>query len=139
MTLLVGGLLAVAVAYLLTGVGVATAVAPWALAAGTTAVLAGLAHLAIPRRGSGASVLRLAVTLSLTSVLAGFLLPLLLPEVTATTPLWLGLPRPTAWLVLLTFVVPLIVLPVAYAVAFPREVLRPEERGVGADGEARPT
>lgn len=138
MTLLVGGLLAVAVAYLLTWGGVATAIAPWALAAGTTAVLAGLAHLAIPRRVPTTSILRMAVALSVTSVLGGFLLALARPEVTTETPIWFGLPRPTAWLVLLVFVVPLVVLPVAYAVAFPREVLRPEERAIGAADAERP-
>lgn len=131
LALLTGGLLAVAVAYLLTGVGVATA-APWILAVGTVAVVAGLAVLGLPRRGPRPTVLLGAVVVVVVSVLAGFLVPLALPMETATA-LRAGLPRPTAWLVGLVYLVPLVVLPVAYAVAFPREVLRPDERSTAPD------
>jgi predicted lysophospholipase L1 biosynthesis ABC-type transport system permease subunit len=132
LALLTGGLLAVAVAYLLTGVGVATAAGPWVLAVGTVAVVAGLAVLGLPRRRARPTVLLGAVVVVVVSVLAGFLVPLALPMETAAA-LRAGLPCPTAWLVGLVYLVPLVVLPVAYAVAFPHEVLRPDEGGTGPD------
>jgi len=132
LALLTGGLLAVAVAYLLTGVGVATAAGPWVLAVGTVAVVAGLAVLGLPRRRARPTVLLGAVVVVVVSVLAGFLVPLALPMETAAA-LRAGLPRPTAWLVGLVYLVPLVVLPVAYAVAFPHEVLRPDDGGTGPD------
>ncbi len=57
------------------------------------------------------------------SVALGFLVPLALPAPGAGDPLLLGLPRPTAILLLLVHAVPLVLLPAAYAAAFEREVL----------------
>jgi len=117
------GTLSVAFAYgaMLLGLGVSAA--PWWLASGTTGVLAGLASLGAARHGRRTPVLAAAIAASFVSVAAGFLIPLAMPAPDATTPLLLGLPRPTAILMLLVHAVPLVLLPVAYGVAFEREVL----------------
>jgi len=135
LALLTGGLLAVALAYVVTLLGVADAAAPVALALGTVAVLAGLGLLGATRRGRPTPILLGAIGGTAASVLAGFLLPLVMPPPPADAPLLFGLPRPTALLVGLVFLVPLVVLPVAYALAFPREVWRPEDADGG--GPAR--
>ena len=131
LVLLTGGLLAVALAYVVTLVGVAAAAAPVALALGTVAVLTGLGLLGAAHHGRRTPILLWAIGGTAASVLAGFLLPLVLPSPAADAPLLFGLPRPTALLVGLVFVVPLVVLPIAYALAFPHEVWHPED----ADGE----
>lgn len=123
LTLLLLGLLAVVLAYSFVLLGVAAATAPWWLASGTTAVLAGIAILGAARRGRPTSLLSAAIALSFVSVLVGLLVPLALPAPDAATPLLLGLPRPTAILLLLVGLVPLVLLPLAYAAAFEREVL----------------
>ena len=126
-TLLLVGLLAVGAAYGSVLLGVAATAAPWWLASGTTAVLAGIAVLGAARRGRPTPVLTAAVVLSFVSVLVGLLLPLVLPAPHATSPLMLGLPRPTAILLLLVGLLPLLLLPLAYGYAFDREVLSDDD------------
>ncbi len=123
LSLLVVGLLAVAASYAATAAGVAAAVAPFWLALGSTAVLAGLAVLGAARGGRATPRLHAAAAVAFASVALGLVLPLASPPPDAATPLLLGLPRPTALLLLLVGLVPLVVLPVAYASAFDREVL----------------
>lgn len=122
-TLLLVGLLAVGAAYAFVLLGFAAAAAPWWLASGTTAVLAGVAVLGAARRARTTPVLTATVVASFASVLAGLLVPLALAAPDATGPLLLGLPRPTAILLLLVGLVPLVLMPLAYAFAFEREVL----------------
>lgn len=117
------GALGVAIAYSAVLVGVGVTAAPWWLASGTTAVLAGLASLGAARHGRRTPILAAAITTSFVSVAAGFLIPLGMAAPDATMPLLLGLPRPTAILMLLVHAVPLVLLPLAYGVAFEREVL----------------
>lgn len=123
LTLLIVGLLAVGLAYGAALLGVAAAVAPWWLATGSTATLAGLAALGAARRARSSPLLGWSIAIAFGSVAAGLLVPLALPAPSAATPLLLGLPRPTAILLLLVGLVPLVLLPLAYAVAFEREVL----------------
>ncbi len=125
--LLLSGLLAVGAAYACVLLGIAAAAAPWWLASGATAVLAGLAVLGAARRGRATPVLTATIAASFTSVLAGLLIPLALPAPDATGPLLLGLPFPTAILLLLVGLVPLVLLPIAYAYAFDREVLSDDD------------
>lgn len=117
------GTLGVAVAYGAVLIGVESTATPWWLASGTTAVLAGLASLGAARHGRRTPILAAAITTSFVSVAAGFLIPLAMPAPDATMPLLLGLPRSTAILMLLVHAVPLVLLPLAYGVAFDREVL----------------
>lgn len=127
LTLLVLGLCAVAAAYGATLLGLATPLAPWWLAAGTTASLAGLALLGAARRGRRTPTLVAATVAASASLAVGFFVPLAMPSPDAATPLLLGLPRPTTILLLGAGLVPLVLLPVAYGVAFEREVLSPED------------
>jgi hypothetical protein len=128
------GTLGVAVAYGAVLLGVGGTAAPWWLASGTTAVLAGLASLGAARHGRRTPILAVAIAASFVSVSAGFLIPLAMPAPNATTPLLLGLPRPTAILMLLVHLVPLVLLPVAYGLAFEREVLDDADLATLRDG-----
>jgi len=125
--LLVVGLLAVAAAYLVTLVGVASDIAPWWLASGTVAVFASLATLGAAHRVRPTPILKATLVISFACLAAGFFIPLLLPPPTIGPPLLFGLPRQTALLVILVYVVPLIVMPIGYGLAFDREVLPPDE------------
>lgn len=123
LSLLIVGLVAVAAAYALTLAGLSPSLAPWWLALGSTAVLAGLADLGAARRGRRTPLLTAAMRLAFVSVAAGFVVPLLMPPPAADAALLLGVPRPTAWLLLLAGLGPLLALPLAYAAAFDCEVL----------------
>ena len=125
--LLVLGLLAVSLAYgaLITGVG--GAAAPWLLALGSTSVLAGLACLGAARRAARGATLAVAIGIAFTAVGTGLLLALVLPAPTVDGPILLGLPRVTTVLLLLTGLVPLLLLPVAFALAFAEEVLTEQD------------
>lgn len=125
--LLVVGCLAVLGAYVAVIAGVAVAAAPWWLASGTTAVLAGLAAIGAARHGRRTPLLAGTILVTFMSVAAGFVLPLLMPAPDAGTPLLLGVPRPTALLALFVHGIPLLLLPIAYGVAFEREVLDDED------------
>lgn len=125
--LLALGSLAIAAAYAATIVGVATVAAPWWLATGTTAVLAGLAALGAARDGRPTLVLDAVTALASLSVLAGLLIPLALPAPDATARLFLGVPVATAVLLLLVGLVPLVALPIAYAFSFEVEVLSDDD------------
>lgn len=144
LALLATGLCAVAASYGATLLGRAASLAPWWLALGTTASLAGLALLGAARRGRRTPTLVVATAAAFVSLAAGFVVPLAMPAPDAATPLLLGLPRPTAILLLGAGLVPLVLLPIAYGVAFEREVLSPEDLaafraglGTGAGDSAR--
>lgn len=112
------GALAVAGAYVLSFFG-PSAIAPWLLAAGSTLVLSGLGLLGA---GPQAPRLRAAVLLACACTFAGFAFALGAAPPAADGPLLFGLPRVTAVMLLATGAVPLLLLPIAYAWAFPREV-----------------
>lgn len=127
LSLLVLGLLAIVAAYAAALAGVAPHAAPWWLALGSTAVLAGLAALGIARGTRATPLLARAVVLCFASVATGLAVALLMPAPAAGEPLLLGLPRPTAILLTLVGALPLVALPLAYAAAFDREVLSAED------------
>lgn len=125
--LLIAGVIAAAFAYTAVLTGVAGAAAPWLLAVGAASVLAGIACLGAARgRTPGAPrgrTLGVAIAVAFAAVVAGLLLALALPAPAADGPLLLGLPRVTAILLLLAGLVPLLLLPIVYAVAFEDEVI----------------
>ena len=121
--LLTAGLLAVAFAHAAVLAHFAEGGAPFALAVGSTATLAGIAVLGAARRGRSASPLALALAVAFLAVAMGLVAGLLLPVPTADGPLLLGLPRVTAILLLLAGALPLLLLPVAYALFFDEAVL----------------
>lgn len=97
------------------------ALAPWVLAIGATLVLTGLGLLGA---GPRAPRLAAAVLLACACTLLGFAVALTHAPHAAGGPLLFGLPRATALMLALTGGIPLILLPLAYAWAFPREVAR---------------
>jgi len=126
--LLIAGVLATAIAYAAVLTGVAGEAAPWLLALGAASTLAGIACLGAARaRTLGAAArgrtLGAAIGVAFAAVAAGLLLALAMPAPVADGPLLLGLPRVTALLLLLAGLVPLLLLPIAYAVAFDEEVI----------------
>ena len=123
MIALVVGLFGIVGAYVGVLLGLTSPLVPLAMALGTTAVLAGLAQLAIVRRGRATPRLARTVRWIYGVMACGFVAVLLLPAPVAGGPLLLGVPRATAILLLLVGALPLIVLPVAYARAFDDEVL----------------
>lgn len=94
-------------------------------------VLTGLGLL-----GAGARSPRLsaAVLVCCACTFAGFAFALGATPPTADGPLLFGLPRVTSLMLLLSGAVPLVLLPIAYAWAFPREVSR--ETQVAGDSSA---
>lgn len=112
------GAVAVVGAYLL-GFAGAPAMAPWLLAIGATLILTGLGLLGA---GPRAPRLAAAVLVACACTLLGFAVALTLAPHAAGGPLLFGLPRATALMLLLTGGIPLVLLPLAYAWAFPREV-----------------
>lgn len=112
------GALLVLAAYGLSFAG-ASPLAPWLLAAGTTLVLTGLGLLGA---GERAPRLAAAVLFACALTFTGFATALLLKPHEVGSPLLLGLPRATTLMLLLTGLVPLVMLPIAYAVLFKREV-----------------
>jgi hypothetical protein len=115
---LTAGALAVLAAYTLS-VAASSAIAPWLLAVGATLVLTGLGLLGA---GERAPRLAAAVLVACSCTLLGFAVALTLTPHSVDGPLLLGLPRATTLMLLLTGGVPLVLLPLAYASAFPREV-----------------
>jgi hypothetical protein len=114
------GAIAVLVAYALGSfASMAAPAAPWLLAIGATLVLTGLGLLGA---GPRAPRLAAAVLVASASTLMGFSVALALAPHRAGGPLLLGLPRATALMLVLTGGIPLVLLPLAYAWAFPSEV-----------------
>ena len=121
--LLVAGLLGIVGAYVGVLLGLTSPLVPMLMALGTTAVLAGIAQLAIVRAGGATRTLARTVRWVFSAMAAGFVGVLLLPAPVAGGPLLLGLPRLTAILLLSVGALPLVVLPIAYARAFDAEVM----------------
>ena len=124
--LITAGIGAVGLAYAAVLIDVATAATPFAFAPGATATLAGIALLGVARHGRHGRRLALAIAVAFVAVGAGLLAGLLLPAPSADGPLLLGLPRTTAILLLLAGALPLLLLPVAYALWFDDEVIDAE-------------
>ncbi len=117
-SLLTLGALVVLGAYALSFAG-SSPLAPWLLASGATLVLTGLGLLGA---GEHAPRLSAAVLVCCALTFAGFATALLLKPHAVGGPLLLGLPRATSLMLLLTGAVPLVLLPIAYAAVFKREV-----------------
>lgn len=123
--LLLAGLLIVATGYataLLTS-GRVQLFGAWCLALGASLVLTGMLALAAKRASGIPRTLRVTLALVFVATFGGLAYALAAPAPTSGGPLLLGLPRVTALMLLVTGLVPLIVLPLAYARAFERDVL----------------
>jgi len=119
LVMVIVGTMMVALAYAL-----AFAAAPWPtrgaglMAVAQPAIMVGA--LALGTRGRSASDRRWlsALLVVAVSVLGGLLAALWMPEEQANTPLWFGLPPRVLVLLLLVVMVPLVLLPWAYAKTF---------------------
>lgn len=102
--------------------------AGWLFAAGTTGALLATLVLGAARRDGGLG--RLAIPFAIMVVLlgGGFLAVFMLPaDLGAAEPLVLGLPRRAAVVLYVIGLLPTLVLPVAYALTFADQTLRPED------------
>jgi hypothetical protein len=134
---------AIGVAYasaLLGGSGGPPRWAPWLLALGVPTALVSVMTLGAARHGRVPGVLLAAFVLVGVTLAAGFALALALPAAagTAGEPLLLGLPRRAAIVVYGIGLLPVLVLPVAYALTFEAQTLRDEDLArVMAAGDER--
>ena len=119
-------------AYALTFLG-GSAGAPWLMAAGAMLLLAGLGLL-----GAGPKAPRLAsaVMVACFSTFIGLAFGLTLNAPVANGPLLFGLPLSTAVMLLYAGALPLVVLPIVYAWAFPREVAQDSPHESAHEGDA---
>jgi hypothetical protein len=111
--------------------------AGWLFAAGTTGVLLATLVLGAARRDRGLGRLVIPFVVMVALLGGGFLAVFLLPQdMGAAEPLVLGLPRRAAIVLYVIGLLPTLVLPVAYALTFTDQTLRPEdmERVLAAAG-----
>ena len=103
--------------------------APWLMATGVPLALVSVMTLGAARRGRVPGVLLACFALVGVMLVAGFALALTLPGTAGTTgePLLLGLPRRAAIIVYGIGLLPVLVLPVAYAMTFEAQTLRDED------------
>lgn len=105
------GSVLIALAYALAFTSMRTTVAPVSMLAGLTLTCIGALAIGAPRSPlvlAGILVTGLLLALTVGATLRAGSLP-------ATTPVWLGLPRPTALVVYGVGVLPLVILPIVYA------------------------
>lgn len=126
-TALVGGLLGVAASYLTAFFPASAAASPWLMATAMPVSLMGMLLLGAIRQGRPLGALVWAFAVVLLIIAGGFLLALLLPAETTASPLWLGLPRRAAVILYGVGVLPLFILPVAYAVSFSTRTLSDDD------------
>jgi hypothetical protein len=126
--LLVTATIAIAVAYASAfAAGGPPAWAAWLLATAIPLALVGVMVLGAARAGVLPVRLALAFALVGAMLAGGFLLALLLPDTGAGEPLLLGLPRRAAMIVYGVGLLPVFVLPAAYAATFEAQTLREED------------
>ena len=126
---LVAGTLLIAAAYAAQMLlGSAPAWASWAYLVGMSTSMVAMLVLGAARSRTGVGRLALPLATVYVLLLAGFGLALTLsPETAADARLWLGLPRRAAIVLYGIGVLPLFVLPLAYALTFESMTLREED------------
>ena len=101
--------------------------AGWLFAAGVTGALVATLALGAMRRDRGLGRLVGPFALMTAMLGAGFVAVFVLPDAGAAEPLLLGLPRRAAIVLYGIGLLPTLVLPVAYALTFDDQTLRPED------------
>lgn len=126
---LVLGTLLIAAAYAAQMIlGAAPGWAPWAYLVGMSTSMLAMLVLGAARTRGGVGRLALPIAFIYAVLLAGFGMALTLaPETSAAAPLWLGLPRRAAIVIYGIGVLPLFLLPIAYAMTFESMTLREED------------
>jgi hypothetical protein len=92
--------------------------APWALMIGTSTVMLATMVLGASRAGASIGRLTLPFAAMFLVLLVGFGAVLVMPAETGSSPLWFGLPARAAVVLYGVGVLPLFVLPIAYALTF---------------------
>lgn len=92
--------------------------AAWLFAMSTVALMTAIIVLGAARGRGGIGPLAVPVAIMATLLAGGFAAALALPPVTADSPLWLGLPPAAAAVIYGIGLLPILVLPVAYARTF---------------------
>jgi hypothetical protein len=92
--------------------------APWALMIGTATIMLATMVLGASRAGAGIGRLVVPFAAMFAVLLVGFGAALAMPSEVAGASLWLGLPRRAAVVLYGVGVLPLFVLPIAYALTF---------------------
>ena len=103
--------------------GGAPAWAAWAFALAMPVAVLSLLVLGVSRPGRGIGRLVYPFAFVFVVLVAGFSAALLLPPPAADSPLWLGLPPGAAVILYGVGILPLFVLPMAYALTFDRQTL----------------
>jgi hypothetical protein len=101
--------------------------APWVLAIAIPASLGSIMALGATRGRTGLGRLLAPLAFVFAILALGFCFALALPAETSSSPLWLGLPRRAAIIVYGIGLLPIIVLPVAYAMTFDIQTLNPND------------
>jgi hypothetical protein len=124
LALLVASTLGVAISYAAAFLpGGAPRWAPWLLALAVPAMMVAMMVLGAVRPGRRLGGLALPLALTFVLVAGGLALALALPPERAGDPLWLGLPRRAAVLIYGVGLLPMLVLPIAYARTFDSHTL----------------
>lgn len=97
--------------------------AAWLFVLGMPVSVLGFLVLGASRPGRGVGRLVLPIAFVFLVLLGGFAAALLLPEPTSASPLWLGLPPGAAVVIYGVGLLPLFVLPMAYALTFDEQTL----------------
>lgn len=97
--------------------------APWLLAVGIPGALGSIMALGAARGRAGIGKLKIPFAFVFIVLTLGFCLALALPEEAAGSPLWLGLPLRAAIVIYGIGLLPIVVLPVAYAITFDTQTL----------------
>jgi hypothetical protein len=112
--------------------------AAWLFALGTATILiAAMMFGALPEQGAAGRRLAVPFILTWLIVFGGFAAALLLDAERATDPLWLGLPRRAAIILYGVGLLPMLVLPIAYALTFDELTLRERDVQRVRDAAAR--
>jgi hypothetical protein len=101
--------------------------AAWLFAGGMTGALISMLALGAMRRDTGLGRLVIPFVIMTLILGGGFFAVFFLPALGAAEPLWLGLPRRAAIVLYVIGLLPILVLPVAYALTFTAHTLRPED------------
>lgn len=101
--------------------------APLLLAIGSVGTMFSAMVLGATRPGRRLGPLAVVLALGFVLIAGGFVLALLLPPETPASPLWLGLPRRAAILIYGIGLLPVLLLPLAYAATFDRVTLSDED------------
>lgn len=99
----------------------------WVFALATACAMIAMLILGAARKGVNLGVLKFVFAFCFLCVGGGFAMALLAPPVTAGAKLWLGLPQGAAVILFVVGLLPMLVLPIAYALTFERVTLNTDE------------